>query len=152
MTFGFFLEKSMRIFLPTVANSLFLPVIFEVETCGRYLQFQQYFRCIINIDIASKRRFWLQVSCWKNLIVEIRLCCLTGHCLSNKTRPHSGGVAQLVRAPACHAGGRGFESRHSRHFPANSAQPFISERLGLSRINAYWKYGGILLLNRFSSL
>ena len=27
-----------------------------------------------------------------------------------------GGVAQLVRARACHARGRGFESLHSRHF------------------------------------
>jgi hypothetical protein len=29
------------------------------------------------------------------------------------------GVAQLVRVSACHAEGRGFESRHSRHFSPN---------------------------------
>ncbi len=29
------------------------------------------------------------------------------------------GVAQLVRVPACHAGGRGFEPRHSRHSSRN---------------------------------
>ena len=32
------------------------------------------------------------------------------------TKIKSGGVAQLVRAIACHAIGRGFESLHSRHF------------------------------------
>ena len=36
------------------------------------------------------------------------------------------GVAQLVRVPACHAGGRGFEPRHSRHFSKVNPKQFES--------------------------
>jgi hypothetical protein len=50
-----------------------------------------------------------------------------------------GGVVQLVRTPACHAGGGGFESRRSRHFipnPERKHRPFTRRKRGFESFRA----------------
>ena len=46
-----------------------------------------------------------------------------------------GGVAQLVRALACHARGREFKSRHSRHFPILRSPKMSSLALKLKALS-----------------
>tara|TARA_R110002072_G_scaffold74991_1_gene177155 strand:+ start:120 stop:497 length:378 start_codon:yes stop_codon:yes gene_type:complete len=89
------------------------------------------------------------------IIAKNCLCGLTAPPLSNTKQPSCGGVAQLVRASACHAEGRGFEPRHSRHFPEKYKEAKHADRILPGLVAAGFcisNYGGILLPIRFSSL
>src|SRR3546814_17302998 len=51
--------------------------------------------------------------------------------MAHAKMPPCAGVAQLVRAPACHARGRGFEPRHSRHSPPDRVTMLLDAALAL---------------------
>ena len=64
-----------------------------------------------------------------------------GHRFEPYCSHHDGPVAQLVRAPACHAGGRGFEPHPGRHLHASVAQ-LVEQRTENPRVVGSIPTGG----------
>ncbi len=54
--------------------------------------------------------------CWENPLYSR---------LAHQRRKHTVGIAQLVSAPDCGSGGRGFESLYPPHFPAGAHGDFV---------------------------
>ena len=67
--------------------------------------------CDIIIPVADKaQKSWEHSSAGRASALQAE-----GHRFEPYCSHHDGPVAQLVRAPACHAGGRGFEPHPGRH-------------------------------------
>ena len=82
-------KKSQKTFKKVLTNGL---------TCG------------IIIPVASAASLWEHSSAGRASALQAE-----GHRFEPYCSHHDGPVAQLVRAPACHAGGRGFEPHPGRH-------------------------------------
>ena len=94
--------QHLRVTLPQNTNTNFFEKIFKKGLT------KQFVCGIIYESLASE---WEHSSAGRASALQAE-----GHRFEPYCSHHSGPVAQLVRAPACHAGGRGFEPHPGRHY------------------------------------
>ena len=138
-----FLDKSTSthsVFLSSFVKAIFKKnQIEEISALGEKLDPNKH-QAMLEVEDEDKEQGIIVQEIQKGFTL-IKPCCISSHNFGRLAQlvehlvytegvkgsspllpTKNGGVAQLVRAIACHAIGRGFESRHSRHFYDNCYQ------------------------------